>query len=123
VAGSPFDGAKLGGNAHWLAILTCFQFGVLAQADRHRPEVKNMGKSFADKLLEEASKKRAVRERREGLLRCLQLRFGKLPPETVKRIKATTSIRRLDAWLDRVVMAPTLADMGIGSPTKAERKE
>jgi hypothetical protein len=56
---------------------------------------------------------------RQQVLRLqLRERFGKLPPATAKTINATYNVRRLNAWLKRVLTAETLAEMGIGPARK-----
>ena len=46
----------------------------------------------------------------ETLLQLLQRRFGAVPPEVEERV-GRASTAQLDAWLDKVIDAPTLADI------------
>jgi hypothetical protein len=93
------------------------------QSDEHRQEVRDMGKSFAHELMDKGRKEGRREGRKEALLRFLRNRFGDLPSETIDAINATVSVRQLDAWLDRVSTAQTLAEMRIGLLSKPERKE
>lgn len=83
------------------------------QTDEHRQEVRDMGQTIAEALMEEGRKEEAVAARQQTLLRLLRKRFGILPKKTAARIETSQDIRRLDAWLDKVLTAATLKDMGI----------
>jgi hypothetical protein len=77
-----------------------------------------MGRTIADELKaqgrKEGRKEGAIRGRQQVLLRLLDRRFGTVPAETVATIEATTNVKILDGWLDGVVTAPTLDEVGIG---------
>jgi len=99
------------------------------RTDEQRREVSTMGKSMADVLMdkgrkegrkegrkkgrEEGQREGATRARQQTLLRSLGQRFGDLPSTTVAAVTATDSIEQLDAWLDRVFTATSLAEVGI----------
>ena len=78
-----------------------------------------MGRTIADQLIDKGRykgrKEERIRTRRQVLLNQLKCRFGELPRETVAAIKANTSVRELDAWLERTITAASLKEMGIGS--------
>jgi hypothetical protein len=84
-----------------------------------RPEVNRMGKTIADALRDEGRKEgrklEALRTRRSTLLRQLRKRFEDIPMETVEIVETTQSARQLDLWLDRIVTAKSLEEMGIGT--------
>jgi hypothetical protein len=80
-----------------------------------------MWKSMAD-VTEERGRKKGRREgqqkekiesRRQILERLLRQQFGRVPRSVVETIQATDDVPRLDAWIDAVVTAKTLADVGI----------
>ncbi len=47
------------------------------------------------------------------LLRQLRKRFKRIPRKMESRIAATTNQQELDTWLDNVIDAATMADVGI----------
>ncbi len=53
--------------------------------------------------------------KRETLLRQLTAKFGPLPEETVAKIAAVSSASELDSYLDRVLTATSLEEIGVGS--------
>lgn len=88
---------------------------VLSQ-ERYR-EVRNMRLSWAEKIEEkgrkEGKKEGLLEGKRETLLRLLKTKFGPLPEEMISRVRAVPSVRELDAYLDRVLVAASLEDMGL----------
>jgi hypothetical protein len=62
--------------------------------------------TWADKMKEEGKK--------DALLQLLTSKFGPLPEKTASRIRAIESPKKLDRYLDRVLVASSLADMGLG---------
>ena len=54
--------------------------------------------------------------RQHALLLQLQKRFGAVPQEVITAIEATTDVAQLDAWLERVLSASTMQEMGIQLP-------
>src|SRR6185369_4602943 len=87
------------------------------RSERHRQEVTVMRRTIADMFREEGEKRGRqqgeLESRRATLLRQLRLRFPNLPAETVDVIEACEDRAQLDAWLDGVVTARTLAQVGI----------
>jgi len=51
--------------------------------------------------------------KRDTLLRQLTTKFGPLPEETASRVRAIESLKQIDLYLDRVLVASSLADMGL----------
>jgi ElaB/YqjD/DUF883 family membrane-anchored ribosome-binding protein len=82
-------------------------------------EVKNMKQTMADFLKEEGRKQGEklgeLRSRRTILVRQLQRRFGKVPAAQVAIIERTQDLAQLDTWLDAVVTAATLNEVGIAT--------
>jgi hypothetical protein len=74
---------------------------------------KTIREMFIDQGIEKGRKEEAVQARRQVLVRLLKNRFGRIPIKQVRRIEATTDLTRLNAWLDAVVTAQTLDDLGI----------
>jgi len=62
---------------------------------------------------DEAREEGALLHGRSTLLRQLRLRFGELPEELTSRVKTTNKLTVLNRWLDRVVTANKLDDVGI----------
>jgi ElaB/YqjD/DUF883 family membrane-anchored ribosome-binding protein len=87
--------------------------------DDRRREVQTMGRTIAEALRDEGRAEgraeEAVRSRRQTLLRLLRLRFRKVPKGVESVILATTDVAQLDGWLDRVLTAAMLSDLGIGT--------
>jgi hypothetical protein len=82
------------------------------QTDEHRQEIFQMRRTIADELKEEG----AIWNRRQVLIRLLKRRFENVPAEVSATIRATDDPEQLDEWLDLVVTAQTLDDIGIGAP-------
>jgi predicted transposase YdaD len=68
-------------------------------------EVKEMQVTWADRMQLEG--------KRNALLRQLSLKFGQLPEEVKARVQAIESPEELDAYLDRILFANSLAEMGL----------
>lgn len=73
-----------------------------------------MGQTMAEALREESRQEGQVRAVQDTLLRQLKNRFRTVPAKTARAVKATTDVKRLNAWLDRVLAAASLDDMEIG---------
>jgi hypothetical protein len=84
------------------------------RTDNDRREVAVMGRTIAEALRDEGRREEAVRSRQQTLLRQLRTKFGKVPKATEKIIAATDDVARLDAWLDQILAATTIAEVGIG---------
>ena len=56
-----------------------------------------------------------VTEARSTLLRQLTRRFGEVPADLASIIESTHDLERLAGWLDQVVTAERLEDVGIGN--------
>jgi hypothetical protein len=86
------------------------------RTDEHRQEVFEMRRTIADELKEEGAKKGALTTRQQTLIRLLKRRFGDVPDELSSTILATNDPEQLDEWLDQVVTAETLDEVGIEVP-------
>ncbi len=89
-----------------------------------------MGKTLAEAIKEEGRQEGRKQGRQEGrregrregetkslrraLLRLLGKKFGALPAEIAQAVQECSDLDQLEAWLDRVLEAPSLEDMGIG---------
>jgi hypothetical protein len=80
--------------------------------DRRR-EVIDMPRSMADVHLEQGREEGTIKTLQETLLRQLLRRFTEVPATVEKVIRATHRIEQLNSWLDLILTAPTLKDMGI----------
>ncbi len=76
-------------------------------------KVQELELSWADRLREEGLHEGLVRGKRETLKRQLAARFGTLPPTVEARIDGVASAEELDSYLDRVLTAASLEDMGL----------
>jgi hypothetical protein len=79
------------------------------QTEQHRQEVNTMRRTIADELRDEGR----LTSRRETLLRLIRLRFKEPPADVIVTIEACADIAQLDAWIDGIVTARRLADLGI----------
>jgi predicted transposase/invertase (TIGR01784 family) len=86
------------------------------QTDEHRQEVFEMRRTIADELKEEGAKEGALRKSQQTLIRQLKRRFGNVPDGLSSTIRTTNDPEQLDEWLDQVVTAETLEELGIGGP-------
>jgi predicted transposase/invertase (TIGR01784 family) len=73
-------------------------------------EVKEEIVNAAEQLIEQGRQQGLLQGRRELLLRQLKGRFGALPQTAVTRV-TSAGINDLDRWADRILTAPTLADV------------
>jgi len=92
-----------------------------AWTDDHRRELSRMGKTIAESLRDEGRAEGREEGREEGrvesarstLVRLLRMRFGEIPQNIALCIDDTSDLVQLNAWLDRIVTAGTLEEMGI----------
>ncbi len=59
-----------------------------------------------------AKKDAAIETRQPTLIRLLRRRFGKMPVKITRAINATKATDQLDDWLDQVLTAGSLEEMG-----------
>ena len=75
--------------------------------------------TWEDKVMEKGREKGLheglIQGKRETLKHQLTKKFGPLPQNTVSRLESLESLEELDTFLDRVLTAESLADMGIDS--------
>jgi hypothetical protein len=79
-----------------------------------RQEVTKMWKTGAEALMERGAHQAGLQTRRQTLVRLLRKRFGKVPSAVVSVVEATDDVDQLDNWLDQLVTADTLEELGIG---------
>ena len=79
------------------------------QMDEHRQEIFEMRRTIADMLKDEGR----IEKSQQTFIRQLQRRFGDVPDELLSTIGATNDPQQLDEWLDQVVTAETLDEVGI----------
>jgi putative YhgA-like transposase len=79
----------------------------------HQRELNQMGKTIAEALRDEGRAEGHVSGLRTTLRRLLIRRFGEIPPDLVVIIEGTTDLEHLNGWLDQVVTAERLEDVGI----------
>ena len=65
------------------------------------------------KVKETWSDRMRAEGKRETLLRQLRTKFGPLAPETIMKIDALESLEELDTYLDRILTAESLKEMGL----------
>jgi hypothetical protein len=87
------------------------------QTDPHRKEWTNMGRTIAEMYLDQGRIEGKVEgeldRARTILLRMLRKRFKKVPRKVAARIAATTNMHELETWLDNILDAETLPEVGI----------
>lgn len=81
------------------------------RARRRRAEVSRMFKTMIDLWREEGAAQGMVKAKQEDVLHLLRLKFGKLPPAFVKRVKAVHSVEQLDALFEQSWEAHSLKDI------------
>jgi hypothetical protein len=93
-----------------------FELAANEEEDFHRlllkaeyREAQKMELTWADKMKEEGR----LAGKRETLLQLLSKKFGPLPEEATTRVNTLESIDELDAYLDRVLTASSLEEMGL----------
>jgi len=83
----------------------------------HRRELCRMGKTIAEALRDEGRAEGHAEGRveyaRSTLLRLLRKRFGEVPQDTADCIEGTSDLDQLNVWVDRIITAEILEDMGI----------
>jgi hypothetical protein len=80
-----------------------------------QPQVKIMGKTIAEDLVD----KGALKGKREALLHQLRLKFKRVPAAIAAEIEAAQEDSQLDEWLGAVLTADTISDM----PFQASQKK
>ncbi len=87
------------------------------QTDPHRQEYTKMGRTIAEMYMDQGEQRGEQEWKlvnsRNILLRLLRKRFKKVPRKVEARIAATTNLQELETWIDNVIDAATLADIGI----------
>jgi hypothetical protein len=72
------------------------------------------------KVRKEGQKAGFLQGKQEALLRQLTTKFGRLPKKTLFRVRAIESVAQLNCYLDRVLDARSLSEMGL-SPEKSKK--
>jgi hypothetical protein len=88
------------------------RYGRLLSGKEYR-KVQEMELSWADKLRAEGIHEGLVRGKRETLKKLLVTRFGKLPSVLETRIDRVASEEELDRYLDRILTARSLEELGL----------
>ncbi len=83
------------------------------QTDPHRQEYTKIGRTIAEMFMDQGEQRGELKQARSILLRQLRKRFKKVPRKIEARIAAATEIRELETWLDSILDAKTLAEVGI----------
>lgn len=65
----------------------------------------------------------ALHTQQQTLIRLLRRKFSDVPDEVVRHIEAAEDTERLNEWLDGILDADTLADMGLGTDGKSSNPE
>jgi len=78
---------------------------------RQTPEAPEKLPSW-QKAIAESERRGERRERQQTLIRLLQHKFSEVPEAVVQRIEATEDLDRLSEWLDHILDANTLAEVG-----------
>jgi hypothetical protein len=84
-----------------------------ARAGAGKKEVRKMVRTMADVHRDEGRAEGEKKGWKLALIRQLRTRFGELPPKIIQRINRTKETRQIETWLDRVLTAASLDDMGI----------
>ena len=76
-------------------------------------EVEEMEVTWADKMMEKGREEGLKAGKRETLLRQLTAKFGPVSEEITSRVQALESVAELDAYLERVLTAESIDEMGL----------
>lgn len=68
---------------------------------------------LGQKLIEKGRMEEKAVSRRATLLRLLRAKFGAVPEDMAGRVEALEDVERLDALLERILTATSIADMGL----------
>ncbi len=82
------------------------------QTDPHRQEYTKMGRTIAEMYMDQGEERGELKRARSILLRQLRKRFKKVPRKVEARIGAA-DLRDLEIWLDNILDAKSLAEVGI----------
>ncbi len=83
------------------------------QTDPHRQEYTKMGRTIAEMYMDRGREEGELKYARATLLRLLRKRFKKVPRKVESRIASAANLHELNAWLDRLLNAHKLEDVGI----------
>jgi predicted transposase YdaD len=75
--------------------------------------VQEVKETWSDRILKQGREAGVTEGKRETLLRLLTVKFGRLSSETIAKVNAVPSAAELDAYLDRILSAESLEDMGL----------
>ena len=111
--------SELEGQRKFLLLNVIETYSKLSEDERERLErlisrkeyrtVQEVKETWSDRIL----KKGIVEGKRETLLRLLTARFGPLSPEVIAKVNAVSSADEVDAYLDRILTAESLKDIGL----------
>lgn len=75
--------------------------------------VQEVKETWLDRARTEGRQAGVIEGKRETLLRQLSAKFGSLRPDTIAKVAAVQSAAELDAYLERVITAGSLQDVGL----------
>jgi hypothetical protein len=75
--------------------------------------VQEVKETWLDRARAEGRQAGVIEGKREALLRQLSAKFGSLTPDTIAKVAAVPSAAELDAYLDRILTAESLEDVGL----------
>jgi hypothetical protein len=76
---------------------------------RHMPEEQKLKYSF----LHDAQRVAEQQGIRKTLVRLLHRKFAPVPESVVQKVEATHDQKQLENWIDQIITANSLADMGL----------
>ena len=94
-------------------------WSIIDQFFKQTPHAFQKLPTFRDTILLAAEDARQMGERQaeqQTLIRLLQRKFGPLPESVISEIQGTMNTERLSAWLDQVLDATSLQEMGFFVP-------
>ena len=75
--------------------------------------LQEVKETWSDRMREEGRKAGVIEGKRETLLRLLTARFGSLSPDTIAKVAAVPTAVELDAYLECIITAESLEDVGL----------
>lgn len=81
---------------------------------REAPEAREK-LPFLRETIEDSRREGEIQQLQQVLLRMVQQRLSRVPPETARRVQETKDLATLNRWLDALLEDRLPADMGLGS--------
>lgn len=75
--------------------------------------MQGVTETWSDRMLKKLREEVVIEGKRETLLRLLTAKFGSPSPATIAKVNTVPSAVELDAYVERIVAAESLEDVGL----------